>query len=134
MKSKPGVNADTRPTKQLTVFVDGAGMRPDGTNSRIAWLQLESGRKLVKRIDGLTNNQAEYRALRSAVKNAPIGSHLKIYSDSQLVVQQFNQRWSVKDPQLDDLLFEVCDAIQARELQVSLDWIPRAENLAGKLL
>jgi ribonuclease HI len=116
------------------VYFDGAGMRPDGTGSGYSWINVTTGQKRVIRIDGLTNNQSEYRGLLSSVKNLPEYGEANLNSDSQLVVYQFNRNWVVRDPKLQRLLDRVREVIRERHLKVTLRWVPRKENLAGKLL
>ena len=57
--------------------------------------------------DGLTNNQAEYMALISAIKNVTkmVGkkNDLKIYGDSLLVIKQISGEWKVKEKKLKPL-------------------------------
>jgi ribonuclease HI len=88
----------------------------------------------VNRIDGLTSNQAEYRALLSGVKNLREGSRASVFSDSQLMCEQFNGRYRVRDLHLQKLLARVQQVIAERRLTVTLAWVPREQNLAGKLL
>jgi ribonuclease HI len=116
------------------VFTDGAGQRPDGTGSGYAYYNEVTGRNGIKWVDGLTNNQAEYRGLLFAVRRLPRGSRALILSDSQLMVSQFNGQYVVNDPRLQRLLAKVREVIQSRQLRVKLQWIPRRENLAGQLM
>ena len=57
--------------------------------------------------DGLTNNQAEYMALISAIKSVTrmVGknNNLKIYGDSLLVIKQISGEWKVKEKKLKPL-------------------------------
>ena len=59
--------------------------------------------------DGMTNNQAEYMALISAIKSVTkmVGknNNLKIYGDSLLVLKQISGEWKVKEKKL-KLLFD----------------------------
>ena len=116
------------------IFIDGAGRRPDGTGSGYAWLNRATGRQQVKWEDGLTNNQAEFRALLYALETRPMGTEVKIHSDSQLLVAQFQKDWTVKNPELEDLLLQAREIIRERHLTVTLSWVPRDRNPAGKLL
>ena len=119
----------------LKVFhVDGAGRRPDGTGSGLAWVRLGTEKQRIKWVDGWTNNEAEYQALNSVLKYLADGSRAHIYSDSQLVCQQFAGRWKVNDPKLNTLLSTARDLIKSKSLQVEVRWIPRERNFAGKLL
>jgi ribonuclease HI len=117
-----------------TFHIDGAGPRPDGTGSGFAWVRLDRDEQRVKWVDGMTSNQAEYRGLLSVLKYLSSGSIARIYTDSQLVCEQFNHRWAVHDLDLRALLQKARDLIEYKELSVQVRWIPREENLAGKLL
>ena len=59
--------------------------------------------------DGVTNNQAEYMALISAIKSVTkmVGknNNLKIYGDSLLVIKQISGEWKIKEKKL-KLLFD----------------------------
>jgi ribonuclease HI len=114
--------------------VDGAGARPDGTGSGLAWVRIGTEKCRVKLIDGLSNNQAEYRALIDVLKYVAQGSSVCIKTDSLLVVEQFRGRWAVNDPILKGLLAEARNLVQAKKLEVEVEWIPRERNLAGKIL
>jgi ribonuclease HI len=116
------------------VFVDGAGMRPDGTGSGYGWVNETTSEKYFKWVDGLTNNQAEYRGLLYALCSLPKGAKADISSDSELMVCQFNRRWKVRDPALQQLLDRVRSVIIRRNLRVNLTWVPRQQNRAGELL
>ncbi len=129
------VSASSQPSARVSVFhIDGAGSRPDGTGSGFAWICLDSGRQRVKRVDGLTNNEAEYRALISVLRNEAPGSRALIYTDSQLLYGQFSGQYAVRVSRLGDLLSWARELIREQELEVELRWIPRERNLAGKLL
>lgn len=117
-----------------TFHIDGAGMRPDGTGSGFAWVQIGTEEQRIYRVDGLTNHAAEYRALISVLKHLARCNRARIFTDSQLVCEQFNGRWSINDPKLIRLLDRVEDLIEEKELEIDVKWIPRNENVAGKLL
>ena len=66
-------------------------IRPDGTREEI--------REYIGRG---TNNEAEYKALIRALGHlvAEAIPEVKIHTDSQLVANQMNGLWKVKDPKL----------------------------------
>jgi ribonuclease HI len=76
-----------------------------------------------------TSNEEEYRGVVAALKFCSKGD--QIFSDSRLVVEQVAGRWKINKPHLKPL------CAQARELMVEkeaiLSWLPREENLAGKV-
>jgi ribonuclease HI len=119
--------------RRITVYIDGAGQRPDGRGSGYGFV-IKRGTSRVKTVDGLTNNQAEYRALLYAVRKLPRHSAVDIFSDSSLVVEQFNGKCAVNDPHLSDLLKDVQFTIRERHLDVQLNWVSRKQNPAGKLM
>lgn len=119
----------------MKVFhVDGAGARPDGTGSGFAWVRIGTDKQRIKRIDGLTNNQSEYRALLAVLQYVAEGSHVRVCSDSMLLVQQFAGTWAVNNPELEKLLSNARELIDAKGLHVEVRWVPRGQNEAGKLL
>lgn len=118
----------------VRVYCDGAGARPDGKGSGYAWLQEGSERRAVHREDGLSNNEAEYRALQSALDALPAGAEVEVLMDSFLICSQFAGRFRVFNPRLAALLAAVRGLIERKNLKVKLTWIPRQENLADKLL
>jgi ribonuclease HI len=121
-------------SKPVRIFTDGAGARPDGKGSGFAWIREDTGEKQIQREDGLTNNRAEYRALLSAVEALPKGANVEVLTDSDLVANQFNKRYKVLDPMLAELLAKIRKLIASKKLDVTVAWVPRQANLAGKLL
>jgi ribonuclease HI len=133
-KRSKALQRDPKNSGVLTVFIDGAGCRPDGTGSGFAWICTTTKEKAIERIPNLTNNQAEYRALIAALEGLPPGAHVDLYSDSQLLCCQFNGRFSAKDPALTDLLAQAQSLVKQKRLQVPVQWVSRTRNPAGKLL
>jgi ribonuclease HI len=126
--------ADQKESDRLTVFVDGAGSRPDGTGSGFAWICTSTKERRIEHVPGLTNNQAEYRAFIAALTALADGAHAEVFSDSQVLCCQFDGTYKVHDPDLSDLLSQAQSLIKEKKLSVTLQWVPRARNLAGKLL
>jgi ribonuclease HI len=123
-----------RGSKLKLFHIDGAGQRPDGTGSGYAWVRIRTGQEYLKRIDGLTNNVAEYRGLLAVLRHVTEGSHVEICTDSMLVAQQFSGNWAVNDPKLVRLLSAARELIADKDLTVQVTWISREENAAGKVL
>jgi ribonuclease H / adenosylcobalamin/alpha-ribazole phosphatase len=128
------LTVDAKRSDPLIVFVDGSGCRLDGTGSGFAWLCTNTGGRAIEHVPGLTNNQAEYRALIAALAAMPSGAIVSLFSDSQLLCCQFNGKYRAKDPELSDLLVQAQRLVKEKSLSVSLQWVPRARNIAGKLL
>jgi ribonuclease HI len=118
----------------IVIYTDGSGARPDGKGSGIAWLRNDTSEKHVEMIEGLTNNQAEYKAIYSALLAVPERSVVEIRSDSQLAVYQLSGLHAVWNPDLASLLGLIKGLIVKRKLTVTFRWIPRSNNRAGKLL
>jgi ribonuclease HI len=117
-----------------TFYIDGAGARPDGTGSGFGWARPDSDETRVRWKDRLTNNVAEYSGLLAVLRYVARGSRLLVLTDSMLLCEQFNRRWACRDPDLQTLLHRARELIEEKELTVQVKWIPRAENLAGRLL
>lgn len=82
----------------------------------------------------LTVNEGEYTAMLLALEVA-LSSHLEgvvILSDSQLVVNQVNGVYRVRKPHLIPLKNTVLAIV--KHVRATIKWIPREENLAGKVL
>lgn len=62
-----------------------------------------------------TNNFAEYTAVISALQKAKeLGAtEVELISDSKLVVEQLNQNWKVKHPEIQKLFVQAYNAAQA---------------------
>lgn|ERR1039458_3797328 len=123
-----------KPIPLIRIFTDGAGRRPDGKGSGFAWLRPDNGTRKIIRADGLTNNQAEYWAILAALESLPKGAKAEILSDSENTCCQLRGERRVLDPQLAELNQKIRTLVEANELAVAFVWVPRRDNLAGKLL
>lgn len=111
------------------VFIDGSGW--NGKRCGYAFATSDGLSKIEWFTEEKTNNEMEYYALIIALKEvAKVGDVIK--SDSQLVVNQVNGKWRVKEQRL----FSCCKIAQEniKKLSCVLTWIPREQNLAGHLL
>jgi ribonuclease HI len=127
------LEAKAMKNKTIRFYCDGSGKRPDGKASGFAWLREDTREKHIERVDWLTNNEAEYRAVISVLKSARTGAHLEVLTDSLLVVSQLRGEYRVKDAKLAKLAAEVQTLTLRKKLTLKLIWVPREENLAGKL-
>jgi len=77
----------------------------------------------------VTNNQAEYTALILGLNEAILRglSHLNVFMDSKLVVEQVNGRWKVKNITLRTFHACVEKALQAFK-EVEISWVSREKN------
>jgi ribonuclease HI len=119
---------------QIIIYTDGSGARPDGKGSGFAWLRAESGEKKISRQDHLTSNQAEYLAIISALESLPKGAKAELRTDSENTCCQLNGQRRVRDPKLVELHGQILNLNEKNKLDVIFVWIPRRENLAGKLI
>jgi ribonuclease HI len=120
---------------RIEIYVDGASKgNNDKTIPSKAYTCViipEKSVKIVTSIGDQTNNDAEWQALIDALTTANLNSwnKIKIYSDSLLVVNQFNDKWQCKDERMKTYY------LLARTFKSTLDieivWIPREKNLAG---
>lgn len=79
-----------------------------------------------------TNNFAEYmaviRALEWVSENIEDQADIKCLLDSQLVVEQLNQRYKLKNEGLKPLFWQVRELVMSLGGQVSFEHIPREAN------
>jgi len=115
---------------KLSIFVDGSG----GPEGGYGFFIKETGESFYKKEPNITNNQAEYLAIISALKKFSNSSdEITIYSDSKNTVSQLNHEFAINNSQLRNLAMEAWELI-AKYTNSKIKWIPRAENLAGKML
>jgi ribonuclease HI len=80
----------------------------------------------------MTGNIAEYMGLRSALKwlkenRPPASTILRVFSDSQLVINQMTGKYNCYDPKL-ILLRDACRDLARAFVSVHYEWIPREQN------
>ncbi|MFW6194119.1 MAG: ribonuclease HI [Halobacteriota archaeon] len=90
---------------------------------------IKKGYGVIGKGKGMTNNVAEYTALKKAlqwVNSQRIKDKITVKGDSQLVINQLKGKWKVKSqtskkfvPQIKELL---------RDKEIELIWIPREDN------
>jgi ribonuclease HI len=120
--------------RTIQIFCDGAGAGPDGRGSGFAWIREDTKQRHVERRNGLTNNEAEYLAIVSALKRLRAGTEAEVLTDSQLVVSQLRGEFRIRELRLEKLVDEVKTLIERKRLTVKFTWVRRSENKAGKLL
>ena len=112
------------------MFVDGSG----GPASGYGYFVRETGESFYEKRSGITNNQAEYMAVISALKKfAGSSEHVTIYSDSKNTVNQLNHEFAINNERLRSLAREAW-GIMAGFSSLDIVWVPREENPAGKML
>ena len=114
----------------ISIYVDGAG----GPNSGYGFYVKETGESFYEKQPNITNNQAEYLAIIAALKKFVDSTDgITIYSDSKNTISQLNHEYAINNEQLRVLAREAWELI-AKYSNIKLTWIPRKENLAGKML
>ena len=119
------------PTR-LIIYTDGASSGNPGPAAIGAVIQDGQGRvisRISRRIGYTTNNQAEYRAIITALEEAVrLGAReVDIKSDSELVVKQLKGRYRVKKATLRPLYQKVVQLIGSLEA-FTIAHIPREQN------
>lgn len=113
----------------ISVYVDGSG----GEDSGYGFYIKETGKSFYEKKHNITNNQAEYLAIITALKSVKPDEDIVIYSDSKNTIAQLNHENAINNDQLRILAREAWELI-ANFSNLKLVWIPRKENLAGKML
>ena len=114
----------------INIYVDGSG----GPKSGYGFFVKETGESFFEEKPGITNNQAEYLAIISALKKYDSSDdEIVIHSDSKNTVNQLNHEFAINNEQLRNLAREAW-SIMAKFSNLKIIWVPRAENLAGKML
>ncbi|MBI5243757.1 MAG: ribonuclease HI family protein [Elusimicrobia bacterium] len=116
----------------LLIHIDGAARGNPGPASLGVVIQDEAGTLLRERgrcLGERTNNAAEYEALLEALRLAFElgGTRLKIRSDSELLVRQYNGQYRVKSPKLLEFLLEA-HRLARRFESVEFAHVPREQN------
>lgn len=113
-----------------TVYVDGSG----GDDSGFGYYVVETGETFYEKRPGITNNQAEYLAIIAALnKFAGSGLSLTVRSDSKNTVMQLTHEYAINSGPL-RLLAREAWPLMASMPGLRIEWVPRARNLAGKML
>ena len=134
------MNAHTAARMPVTLYVDGGVFGFNPSPRGVYWsVQLPDGTVLRKQ-DKLgkghqpkftTNNEAEWLAVREAlqwaIEHTP-KRPLTIYSDSQRVVECYNQRKNIKIERLIRLFYD-CKRLAEQLPMVTVKWVPRSISL-----
>ncbi|MFZ8922940.1 MAG: reverse transcriptase-like protein [Nitrosopumilaceae archaeon] len=114
----------------ISIYVDGSG----GDNSGYGFFVKETGESFYEKKPNITNNQAEYLAIITALKKfVDSDQEITIFSDSKNTVCQLNHEYAINNEQLRSLAQEAWSII-GKFSKLTLTWVPRKENLAGKML
>ena len=114
----------------ISIYVDGSG----GENSGYGYFVKETGDSFYEKKPNITNNQAEYLAIITALKNfVDSDQEIIIFSDSKNTISQLNHDYAINNEKLRELAQEAWSII-GKFPKLTLTWVPRKENLAGKML
>ena len=125
-----------------TIYIDGASRgNPGSSGIGVVIIDAKGKRRKIKKYLGIhTNNQAEYHALITALALAKRlkKTYLTIFTDSQLLANQINRLWKVRDAEIKALYQEAISLISGFK-KVKLSHIPRnlnkeADGLANEAL
>lgn len=120
----------------MICYTDG-GYRNDGNKESngsgygSCLLETENGEQIQFETFDLpyihSNNEAEYMSLIHLLNilrtTFPFASDIIIYSDSQLLVNQVNNRWKINYKKLQDLK----NIVDSFKIKFTLEWKPREE-------
>ena len=117
--------------KNTEVYIDGASRgNPGESGIGVLVIRGDGTRREIRKYLGKgTNNEAEYKALIEALgclsdEKSP---EARIHTDSQLVANQMNGLWKVKDPKL-RVLHSEAKKLAAALPRLKIDHIPRERN------
>jgi ribonuclease HI len=124
--------------KKLVINVDGAARGNPGPGAIGAVLKDENGNtlgRISRTIGTATNNQAEYRAIIAALEKAiSLGAgQVVVKSDSELVVNQINGRYKIKNTVLRPLYQQVVRLAGSLE-SFAITSVPREQNAEADAL
>jgi len=120
----------------IDIYVDGASkdnnVKGAIRRASICVIVPQYNFKLVEPIGNKTNNEAEWDALVKALEIASREhwKNIRILSDSQLVVEQFNDRWRCKHENL-ETSYLCAKTLACLFDKLEVVWIRRNKNLAG---
>ncbi len=116
---------------RIDVYIDGAARGNPGESGIGVHIIEESGktREIKKYLGTLTNNQAEYSALITALESLTDRKdrEIRIFTDSLLLANQINGLWKVKHPEIKELHRKAKTLIEGFS-RVTISHIPREEN------
>ncbi len=117
----------------MNIYTDGSGS-PKGS---YGWYVKETGITHYQKCSGITNNQAEYRAIISAleyVTSLDAADDIVIHSDSMNTVKQLNHEYAINNEQLRVLARQAWVLMAKLGSRLVISWVPRRENPAGRML
>lgn len=116
----------------LNIYTDGGAKGNPGPAAIGVVFEDASGKVIFEHSQSIgqaTNNQAEYKAILYALRNAKRYHPVKtvIHSDSELIVRQLQGKYKIEDKNIKDL-FLTCWNKKLEFDNVEFKLIPRAQN------
>jgi len=125
--------------KHIIVYTDG-GSRGNPGKAAIGVVFCNENEQIIKKFgeylgDGLTNNDAEYKAIIFALKKFKVvfgkaiaeTSDVEFRADSELVVKQLNGEYRLTDPKIQQFFIEIWN-LKFDFQSVKFKHIPREKN------
>jgi ribonuclease HI len=123
---------------EAVLYFDGGSRGNPGLSAGGAYLVVEyKGLDKIHReihkegllIENATNNEAEYTGLIVGLQKAlELGvTNLKVFGDSQLIINHVKGSWTCRQPHLQELLNQVKLLVKQFD-EIDLEWIPRSGN------
>ncbi len=124
--------------KRLTIYIDGASLGnpgPAGIGVIIYNEKKEIVGKIQRNIGEATNNIAEYKALICALTEALVlkAAQITVYTDSELIANQMNNKYKVKNAKLQQFYQEATHLLSAFD-RAEILHISRSENRPADVL
>ena len=122
-------------TTPIVIECDGGSRGnpgPGGYAARILVNGVETALVAARLPGPVTNNEAEYWGLIEGLTLATYharDSEILVRTDSKLVVEQMSGRWQRKNPKLAALASMAEGLIRVGRLDVTFEWVPRAQTL-----
>lgn len=114
-----------------TIYVDGGA----GKEPHYGYFVKETGQTKYIKDHNITNNEAECKAiLRALVDHADSEDPIRIMSDSRNTVNQINHEYAINKDTLRNIIRQIWQMVGEIDCEISFTWVPRKENLAGKML
>ncbi len=123
--------------KGLSIYCDG-GARGNPGPAAIGFVVFQNGKlihKFSKRIGETTNNVAEYKAviialgwLNSQDKMLDIRREVNFFLDSQLIVNQLNGKFKIKNSNLQKLIVKVKNLEKKFSKPIDYHYVSRRQN------
>ena len=118
---------------KLVGYIDGSSRGNPGQSGIGVVLKNAEGNTVLRysrHVGAVTNNVAEYLALLVCVEKSVAAGckELMVFSDSELLVNQMNRKFKVRDKLLQRYFIRVFNVIQKSGIKLAIKHIPRSLN------